>query len=51
MITKHLSNEIMEKILNDSACRELSKDFQWTELMLEKHKKQSELERTAKDDL
>ncbi|WP_287641923.1 hypothetical protein [Bacteroides sp.] len=38
MITKHLSNEIMEKILNDSACRELSKDFQWTELMLEKHK-------------
>ena len=38
MITKHLSNEIMEKIFNDSACRELSKDFQWTELMLEKHK-------------
>ena len=35
---KKLSNEFMEKILNDSAWKELSGDFQWTEQMLEKHK-------------
>ena len=37
---KKLSNEFMEKILNDSAWKELSKDFQWTEQMLDKHKNQ-----------
>lgn len=35
---KKQSNEFMEKILNDSAWKELSGDFQWTEQMLEKHK-------------
>ena len=35
---KKLSNEFMENILNDSAWKELSGDFQWTEQMLEKHK-------------
>lgn len=38
MATKKLTNEFMEKILNDSAWKELSGDFQWTEQMLEKHK-------------
>lgn len=28
---KKLSNEFMEKILNDSAWKELSGGFQWTE--------------------
>lgn len=37
---KKLSNEFMEKILNDSAWKELSEDFQWSEQMLEKHKNQ-----------
>lgn len=38
MATKKLTNEFMEKSLNDSAWKELSGDFQWTEQMLEKHK-------------
>ena len=38
MATKKLTNEFMEKILNDSAWRELSENFAWTEQMLEKHK-------------
>lgn len=38
MVTKKLTNEFMEKILNDSAWKELSENFQWTEQMLEKHK-------------
>ena len=38
MATKKLTNEFMEKVLNDSAWKELSNDFQWTEQMLEKHK-------------
>lgn len=35
---KTISNEFMEKILNDSAWKELSGDFQWTEQLLEKYK-------------
>ena len=38
MATKNLSNEFMEKILNDSAWAELSENFAWTEQMLEKYK-------------
>lgn len=38
METKRLSNEFMEKILNDAAWKELSEDFPWTEMTLEKHK-------------
>lgn len=38
MATKKLTNEFMEKILNDSAWKQLSEDFAWTEQMLEKHK-------------
>lgn len=38
MATKKLTNEFMENVLNDSAWKELSNDFQWTEQMLEKHK-------------
>lgn len=38
MATKKLTNEFMEKILNDSAWKELSRTFAWTEQMLEKHK-------------
>ena len=38
MATKKLTNEFMEKILNDSAWTELSENFAWTEQMLEKHK-------------
>ena len=37
---KKLSNEFMEKILNDSAWKELSENFEWTEQMLDKHKNQ-----------
>ena len=37
---KKLSNEFMEKILNDSAWKELSESFEWTEQMLDKHKNQ-----------
>ena len=37
---KKLSNEFMEKILNDSAWKELSENFKWTEQMLDKHKNQ-----------
>ncbi|WP_418495759.1 hypothetical protein [Coprobacter sp.] len=39
MATKKLTNEFMEKILNDSAWKELSENFAWTEQMLEKFKK------------
>lgn len=38
MATQRLSNEFMEKILNDAAWRELSGDFPWTEQLLEQHK-------------
>lgn len=37
---KKLANEFMEKILNDSAWKELSENFEWTEQMLDKHKNQ-----------
>ena len=37
---KKLSNEFMEKILNDSAWKELSENFEWTEQILDKHKNQ-----------
>lgn len=37
---KKLSNEFMEKILNDAAWKELSESFEWTEQMLDKHKNQ-----------
>ena len=30
MATKKLTNEFMEKVLNDSALKELSMDFAWT---------------------
>lgn len=36
MTTKKLTNEFMEKVLNDSALKKLSNDFTWTEQMLEK---------------
>lgn len=38
MAAKRLTNEFMEKILKDSAWKELSENFEWTEQMLEKHK-------------
>ena len=38
MATKKISNEFMEKVLTDSAWKILSRDFQWTEQMLEKWK-------------
>lgn len=38
MVTNKLSNEFMEKVLNDSAWKKLSEEFQWTEQMLEKYK-------------
>lgn len=38
MATQRLSNEFMEKILNDAAWRELSGDYPWTEQLLEQHK-------------
>lgn len=37
---KKLANEFMEKILNDSAWKELSESLEWTEQMLDKHKNQ-----------
>ncbi|MDO5017072.1 MAG: hypothetical protein Q4E10_01765 [Porphyromonas sp.] len=38
MTTKNITNEFMEMVLNDSAWKELSRFFPWTEQMLEKHK-------------
>lgn len=38
MTTKRLSNEFMEKILNDAAWNELVKNFRWTEQTLERYK-------------
>lgn len=38
MVTERLSNEFMEKILNDAAWKELSENFKWTEQTLEKYK-------------
>ncbi len=38
MTTKRLSNEFMEKILNDAAWNELVKSFKWTEQTLERYK-------------
>ena len=38
MITKRLSNEFMEKILNDAVWKELAENFKWTEQTLEKYK-------------
>ena len=45
MTTKRLSNEFMEKILNDAAWNELVKNFRWTEQTLERYKDKSGLER------
>lgn len=38
MATRKQTDEFLEKILNDSAWKELSENFAWTEQMLEKHK-------------
>ena len=38
MATKVLSNEFMQKIMNEEAWKELSEDFNWSEDMLEKYK-------------
>ena len=37
MATKVLSNEFMQKIMNEEAWKELSNDFNWSETMLEKY--------------
>ena len=37
MATKVLSNEFMQKIMNEEAWKELSEDFNWSEAMLEKY--------------
>lgn len=47
MATKKLSNEFMEKFLNDSAWKELSSNFQWTEQMLKKHKSKVDWEKIS----
>jgi hypothetical protein len=49
MATKKLTNEFMEKILNDSAWKELSGDFQWTEQMLDKHKSKVDWKEISKN--
>ena len=37
MATKVLSNEFMQKIMNEEAWKELSEDLNWSEAMLEKY--------------
>jgi len=37
MATKELSNEFMQKIMNEEAWKELSNDFNWSETLLEKY--------------
>ena len=37
MATKVLSNEFMQKIMNEQAWKELSDDFNWSEALLEKY--------------
>ena len=37
MATKTLSNEFMQKIMNEEAWKELSGDFNWSETLLEKY--------------
>ena len=37
MATKVLSNEFMQKIMNEEAWKELSNDFNWSETLLEKN--------------
>lgn len=37
MATKVLSNEFMQKIMNEEAWKELSNNFNWSETMLEKY--------------
>lgn len=37
MATKTLSNEFMQKIMNEEAWKELSNDFNWSETLLEKY--------------
>ena len=37
MATKVLSNEFMQKIMNEEAWKELSNDFNWSETLLEKY--------------
>ncbi len=37
MATKVLSNEFMQKIMNEEAWKELSNDFNWSEALLEKY--------------
>lgn len=49
MATKKLTNEFMEKILNDSAWKELSSGFQWREQMLEKHKNKVDWKEISKN--
>ncbi len=50
MATKKLTNEFMEKILNDSAWKQLSEDFAWTEQMLEKHKNKVDWKQISRND-
>lgn len=49
MATKILTNEFMEKILYDSAWRELSGNFAWIEQMLEKHKNKVDWKEISKN--
>ena len=37
MATKVLSNEFMQKIMNEEAWKDLSNDFNWSETLLEKY--------------
>ena len=37
MVTKVLSNEFMQKIMNEEAWKELSNNFNWSKTMLEKY--------------
>lgn len=50
MATKKLTNEFMEKTLNDSAWKQLSEDFAWTEQMLEKHKNKVDWKQISRND-
>ena len=39
MATKKLSNEFMQNIATDEAWKELSSSFNWSEALLEKHRR------------
>ena len=49
MATKVLSNEFMQKIMNEEAWKELSNDFNWSDTLLEKYQDKVDWDEISKN--